>query len=179
MTDNVSRVVRALLALSVVTTAACDKKQPPRMVSLGSTDAGVSPSRPGSLQLPPKPDGPHVRIDAAAGVVHVAVEVAKTPQERRQGLMYRTELGEHDGMVFLFERDQDHTFWMQNTLISLDMIFITADFRVAGVVHRAEPKTTTQRSVGKPSRYVLEVNGGYARAMGITEGDRVTFERVF
>ena len=81
-------------------------------------------------------------------------------------------------MLFLFDREQDHAFWMENTLIPLDMIFIDDGGRIVGIVERAEPLTRTPRRVDGPSRFVLEVNGGWSKAHGVAKGDRVRFENV-
>jgi hypothetical protein len=92
--------------------------------------------------------------------------------------MFRTSLAEDAGMLFLFDESAEHTFWMANTFVALDMIFVDDDGRIVGLVERAEPGTTTARTVGVPSRYVLEVNGGWAKAHGVRAGDRVRFEDV-
>jgi uncharacterized protein len=110
--------------------------------------------------------------------VRVTVEVVSTPPRIRRGLMFRSHLGADHGMLFLMGRVADHSFWMKNTLIPLDMIFITQDMTVAGVVANAEPQTLKSRTVGKPSLYVLEVNGGWAARHGVTAGTRVAFENV-
>ena len=123
-----------------------------------------------------KPEQPMVTLFPPQGPsVAVRVEVARTPTQRERGLMYRERLDEDAGMVFVFDEDDDHTFWMKNTAIPLDMIFITRDLVVAGVVENAEPFSLTTRSCGRPSRYVLEVNGGFARKHGIVPGTRVRF----
>ena len=110
--------------------------------------------------------------------VRVTVALARTSEEQRRGLMYVQHLPVDAGMLFLMGGDAVQSFWMKNTLIPLDMIFIRADGTVAGVVESAEPKTLTSRSVGRISRHVLEVNGGFAKAHGIGEGTRVTYEHV-
>jgi hypothetical protein len=120
-----------------------------------------------------------VVVETASGGRHpVTVELARTDAERARGLMHRRDLAEDAGMLFLFAERGDHAFWMKETLIPLDMIFIDEDGRIVGIVERAEPRTLSPRSVGVPSRYVLEVNGGWARARGIARGDRVRFENV-
>jgi len=121
---------------------------------------------------------PQVVLQGQAGPVVVEVEVARTPEEQQRGLMFRTELKPDAGMLFVYQRDGDHSFWMKNTYIPLDMIFITADGRVAGVVENAEPLTTTSRQVGTPSRYVLEVNAGFFRRHGIQPGSPVSFRGI-
>ena len=89
--------------------------------------------------------------------------------------MHRKELGPMSGMIFVFDRDEDHAFWMKNTLISLDMIFIDRDEKIVGIVHEAVPLSLAQRSVGIPSRYVLEVQGGWAKKHGIKTGQAISF----
>ena len=110
--------------------------------------------------------------------VHVRVELARTSQEHSQGLMFRESLDADAGMLFLYQDEGIRVFWMRNTLIPLDMIFISADLTVAGVVENAEPQTDTQRQVGKPAQYVLEVNGGFAAAHGITADTPVEFRNI-
>jgi uncharacterized membrane protein (UPF0127 family) len=97
-------------------------------------------------------------------------EVVTTPEDRARGLMYRTSLPESRGMLFVFDSLDDHVFWMKNTYIPLDMIFIGPDMTVAGIVHNAEPQTLNGRSAGKPSIMVLEINGGLSQKLGITTG---------
>ena len=106
------------------------------------------------------------------------VEVADTPAKREMGLMYRRDLPADHGMLFIFPEESVLTFWMKNTPIPLDMIFIGSDLKIVGIVPEAAPFTLSARSVGKPSRYVLEINGGVARERGIGVGDTVRFEGV-
>lgn len=127
------------------------------------------------------PDAPapaaHVVVETSAGDRHVVrVELARTDDERARGLMWRERLDPDAGMLFLFEETAQHGFWMKNTLIPLDMIFIGEDGRIVGIVESAAPQTTTLREVDAPSRYVLEVNGGWSAAHGVRAGDRVRFE---
>jgi uncharacterized membrane protein (UPF0127 family) len=122
---------------------------------------------------------PRVVIETSAGQrLPVDVELARTADEQRRGLMGRRSLPENGGMLFLFDATRVQSFWMKNTLIPLDMVFISDDGAIVGIVESAEPLTETERSVGKPSRYVLEVNGGWTRAHGVRAGDRVRFENV-
>jgi uncharacterized membrane protein (UPF0127 family) len=128
--------------------------------------------------LPPAFAAPdRVLIDTTDGKsLSVKVEVAQTPADRARGLMFRTELPAEAGMLFKFEETGHHPFWMKNTFISLDMLFIDETGRIVGIVENAEPQTTTPRDGGS-SRYVLEVNGGYCASRGVKPGDRVRFER--
>ena len=110
--------------------------------------------------------------------VRVRVELARTGEERARGLMFREHLDADAGMLFLFEGEEIQRFWMRNTLIPLDMIFISADHRVVGIVENAEPQTDTARQVDQPSQFVLEVNGGFAATHGITAGTAVEFHNI-
>ncbi len=107
--------------------------------------------------------------------VRVKVEIARTASERQRGLMYRESLEKGTGMIFVFDDPGVQVFWMKNTMIPLDMIFIGEDLAVVGVVESAEPLTLTPRTVGVPSLYVLEVEGGFAALHGIVAGTKVRF----
>lgn len=119
---------------------------------------------------------PRVVIPAPAGDVSVTVEIAATPAKRNFGLMYRKDLGPDAGMLFVFDETSEHSFWMKNTPLPLDMIFLDEDRRIVGIVRDATPFTTTSRTVGKPSRYVLEVHGGFSAKHGLADGAQARFE---
>ncbi len=119
-----------------------------------------------------------VVLQTAGRTVRVRAEIVRTPEQRARGLMFRQKLAELQGMLFLFDRQEVQSFWMENTYIPLDMIFIDERMRVVGVVENAEPLTTVSRKVNAPSRYVLEVNGGFCRRHGIGKGTSVTFEGI-
>ncbi len=112
------------------------------------------------------------------GDVAFQVEIADSPAKREMGLQYRRELARDRGMIFLFPAESDQTFWMKNTPIPLDMIFIDRDLKIVGIVEQATPFSLDARSVGKPSQYVLEINGGLARDLGIAPGDGVRFDGI-
>jgi hypothetical protein len=124
------------------------------------------------------PAMPTVVLHASGRTVRVQVEVVRTAADRARGLMHRRELPAHRGMLFIFERQEIQSFWMQNTYIPLDMIFIDEAMRVVGVVENAAPLTTESRKVASPSRFVLEVNGGFSKQNKIGPGTRVVFEAV-
>lgn len=121
--------------------------------------------------------GPRVRISDANGSSKavVRVEVADNAQARELGLMYRQHLDPDAGMLFVFKEPQHLTFWMKNTEIPLDMIFVGADGTVAGIIENAEPFSERMVAVSGNSQYVLEVNGWFARRHGIKAGDRLEF----
>jgi uncharacterized membrane protein (UPF0127 family) len=122
--------------------------------------------------------GPHVVLHGTGGDVTVPVEIADTQAERSLGLMYRKDLAANAGMLFLFEETSVHGFWMKNTPLPLDMLFIDEQLTIVGIVADAEPYTTVARSVGVPSRYVLEVHAGFSARHGVRAGDRVSFVHV-
>lgn len=115
-----------------------------------------------------------VRFETPRGPWVVHVEIANTDATRERGLMFRRELAQDTGMLFLFPTTEEHAFWMHNTLIALDMIFLGEDRKVLGVV-TAAPQTDTLRSVHQPSRYVIEVSAGEAAAHAVGPGTRAVF----
>ncbi len=123
--------------------------------------------------------GPNVILrPQGAEPVTVRVEVQLTEEEQQRGLMYRRSLDELAGMIFVFARPEHQTFWMRNTFLPLDMIFITADRRVLGVVRNATPMTDDGREVDGDSQYVLEVRAGFADRHHITPGTPVEFVNI-
>lgn len=115
-----------------------------------------------------------ISIKTSSGTHQFVVEWAMTPQEQARGLMERTDLPPDHGMVFDFGHERPATFWMKNTPLPLDMIFIHAD----GTVYRIERDTTPYSEglipSGAPVRYVLEVNAGTAARIDLQPGDRVS-----
>lgn len=122
--------------------------------------------------------GPKVVLTTPEGEVEVKVEVVATEPKIQKGLMFRRHLPVDAGMLFLMGSEREWSFWMRNTLIPLDMIFIDKDMNVVGIVENAEPLTETLRKVGKPSSYVLEVNGGWTKQHAVAAGAKVRFENV-
>lgn len=128
---------------------------------------------PAQAPAPPPKAEPMVVFETPGGEVPVLVEVARTEPERRQGLMGRRHLPPGRGMLFLMDTERIQVFWMKNTLIPLDMIFVNEAMQVVGVVENAEPLTETGRGVRIPSRWVVEIPGGHARVAGIAPGVRM------
>ena len=112
------------------------------------------------------------------GKISVSVEVVKTQEARRLGLMYRKSLAKKRGMLFIFENEREHPFTMKNTHIPLDMIFINRSRKIAGIVNNTAPKTKGPYTINAPSLYVLEVNAGFCRENGIKKGDSVIFKNI-
>ncbi|HEX6982180.1 MAG TPA: DUF192 domain-containing protein [Balneolaceae bacterium] len=106
----------------------------------------------------------------------IEVAVADTDQERSQGLMDVRELGESKGMLFIFEGEQPRSFWMANTPLPLDIIFVNAEGEIVRIHHSAKPFSEENFLSGEPAKYVVEVNAGYTIAHDIKEGMKVGLE---
>jgi len=119
-----------------------------------------------------------VRFATPTGEAVVTVEVADTKSTIEKGLSGRTSLPPDGGMLFFMGKEQDWRFWMKDTLIPLDIIWLSKDRKIVGILHNAQPRTETSRSAGKPSLYVLEVNGGWCKAHGVHPDARVMFDNV-
>ena len=109
-------------------------------------------------------------IRSKNGVHHFTVEVAATPEQQERGLMFRKSLAGDRGMIFPYDPPQDVSFWMENTLIPLDIIFIRADGTIVRIT-KAKAVDETPLPAGEPIAVVLEIRGGRAAELGIKEGD--------
>ena len=114
-----------------------------------------------------------LEIVTKAGVRAFVVELATNDAERERGLMFRKELPEGRGMLFDFQEERPVSFWMRNTYVPLDMIFIRGDGRILSIAENTKPLSDALIPSGGPVRAVLEVIGGTARKLGIAPGDRV------
>ena len=114
-----------------------------------------------------------LEIVSKSGVHTFTVEMALTPEEQAKGLMFRRELPEGEGMLFDFHHEQPASFWMKNTYVSLDMIFIRGDGTILKIAENTVPLSEALVQSGGPVRAVLEVVAGTARKLGIAPGDRV------
>ncbi|HTH98511.1 MAG TPA: DUF192 domain-containing protein [Stellaceae bacterium] len=114
-----------------------------------------------------------VYIDTVKGPRHFTVEVAQTEPQREQGLMFRQSLPANAGMLFLYGQPQQAAFWMKNTFIPLDMLFIGADGHIVNIAKRAVPMSQATIYSSGPVQAILEINGGTADKLGIKPGDMV------
>jgi uncharacterized membrane protein (UPF0127 family) len=167
MTPRTAAVAAALLLLACT---ASGHRASPDMTSDPKDKLGKD------YRAPPLPRGHVVLHDPYGGAHRVQVEIAADDDSRERGLMWRQRLAAGSGMLFAFPTSAEHSFWMKNTLIPLDMIFITRDRRVVGVVANAQPGDLHPMGPEAESEYVLEVPGGWAAAQGIAPGSRVEIE---
>ncbi len=121
-------------------------------------------------QFPPST----LSIESAGGDRHgLTVRVASTPEQLARGLMFVTEMGEWEGMLFDFGITRPASMWMRNTPLPLDIVFIRADGVISNIAARTEPYSRTPIPSDGPVRYALEIHGGRCELLGIKAGDRV------
>jgi uncharacterized protein len=107
----------------------------------------------------------------------IDIEIADEEAKTQQGLMYRKSMDENRGMLFIFPKPATHAFWMKNTLISLDIIFLDENKKIIKIHKHTTPQSLKDLPSGGPTLYTVEVNAGYTDKYGISEGDMVNFTR--
>jgi len=165
------------------TTAATDPTATATATSAGGRCivplVSTAPAIPGAAgeRCPADPQGrfklARAKVNIPDAKASVDAELARSVAEGERGLMYRKEMGEEEGMLFYIEEKRVQTFWMHNTCIPLDMLFIDDDGTIVGIVESAPVLDDGARQVDCPSRYVLEVNAGWTRRHGVKPGQRV------
>jgi hypothetical protein len=111
-------------------------------------------------------------------LVAIGIEIADTPERREIGLMGRPSVGDDQGMLFVFEERQPLSFWMENTIISLDMVFADADGTILTIHRNTIPYSRESYSSTAPGKFVLEVRGGWCDKFGVNVGDRLEWKRI-
>lgn len=138
-----------------------------------ATNAAQCPRDPtGNLKLP---SGKVTFLDAA-GSPQVDVELARDELSRERGLMYRTSMAKDRGMLFSWQDQQVRNFWMHNTCIPLDMLYINKEGIIAGILEQVPTLNDAPRGVRCPVAHVLELNAGWARAHGVAPGMKVKID---
>lgn len=121
----------------------------------------------------------NIYIEKGEGeVLTISVEIADTPREIEKGLMYRENLATDSGMIFIMPYESNWSFWMKNTLIPLDMIFVSKDLEIVYILERAEPcviENCGSYSAGQEVLYIIEVNGDWTLNNGVKVGNKVVF----
>lgn len=134
---------------------------------------------------PPVQSGPQFQnegllsfLDASTGqpLQRIDIEVAQDELEIRRGLMYRQSMKPDQGMLFLMPVEEPQSFWMLNTYISLDIIFVNEAMEIVKIQANTEPRSLQSVPSERPAKYVVEVNAGFCAKHGIEEGDRISFE---
>jgi len=161
----------ALIVVAVLTTLTNSSD------TVMTTDTG--PSNSGSLpQLKFTKNGELTFISAKnTFITTIDIEIADTPEKRSMGMMYRNSLGERQGMLFVFPAEEYQSFWMKNTAVSLDMIFVSAKNEVVTLHENTTPYSPQSYSSTKPAQFVVEVNAGFVEEHEIKVGDRIRWQR--
>ena len=136
--------------------------------------AAALPSRAAEPQLQQFATAP-LTIVSASGSHRFTVELAESPAQMEQGLMFRRSLAADAGMLFDFKQPTMATMWMHNTLIPLDMLFVDQQGLIVNIAQRAVPESDATIAAAAPVRAVIELNGGTADRLGIKPGDRVLY----
>lgn len=113
--------------------------------------------------------------NTGSSIKSIDIEIADDSAQRAQGLMYRKSMDDDKGMLFIMERNEQQGFWMKNTYIPLDIIYVSADSTIVDIYKNAKPLTTTSMPSRGPAKYVVEVNGGWTTKYGIAKGDKINF----
>ncbi|SFE52201.1 DUF192 domain-containing protein [Thermoflexibacter ruber] len=116
-----------------------------------------------------------IKKDNQQEIKKIDIEIADSDGERQQGLMYRTQLEDSQGMLFIFPETEMQSFWMKNTLISLDILFVNENMEIVTIQKYAQPKSEQSLRSTKPAKYVVEVNAGFCDRYQVNEGDLVKF----
>ena len=148
--------------MAVASSAACSAQTPTAAEIQAGAQAGLQRVR--------------LTIHSATGDHRFTIEVAATPQQQETGMMFRRSVGANRGMIFPYNPPQSVAFWMRNTLIPLDLIFIRADGSIARIA-TAKPLDETLVPSGEPIAAVLEIRSGRSAELGVREGDRVDWPR--
>ena len=117
-----------------------------------------------------------IKKDAPDSLIELAIELALSDTEQRQGLMYRRHMEENQGMLFIFDEPEPRSFWMRNTYISLDIVYCDQNRQIVSIHEKLLPLYSKQIPSIKPAQYVLEVVGGFCEKYGIELGDSFEFE---
>jgi len=157
-------MLRLMIALALAATASACNAEP-------QGSAMRPAAAPTSSELPRVP----LEVRSGSRTHRFTVEVARTSQEQARGLMFRERLGPGEGMLFPFSPPRPASFWMKNTLIPLDMIFIRPDGTIGRIAANTVPHSLESVAFGEPAAAVLEIAGGRSAALGIREGDRVSW----
>jgi len=153
--------MRCFVVCACLSLAACSP-QP-------ATEPGTMPELDGTFEFALKiinDSGEHLEFD---------VYLATRFEQQRQGLMFVRDMPERTGMLFVYDRDGEHSMWMKNTYIPLDMIFARSDGTVSSIIHDTVPLTLKSNGSTEPVRYVLELNAGAARRFGIGKGSMLVW----
>ena len=154
------RIIAALLSLGL---AACSPQPSVKMGTMPDLDGSFDFAE---LEI----------INDAGDSLRFDIYLAESPEQQRRGLMFVRSMPDTTGMLFVYEDDDFHSMWMKNTFIPLDMIFARSDGSVSSVISNTTPLTLNSNQSREPVSYVLELNAGIARRMGIGQASRLIWD---
>lgn len=158
-------MVRGLILLLVLCLALSCKEEPKAKV----VSKTISFTKEGELQV--------YRDSSDSLICNFDIEIADNEYETQTGLMHRASMEKDRGMLFIFPDERIHSFYMKNTQIPLDILYLTSSMKVASIKENAEPYNETSISSGVPVQYVLEINAGLSQELGIEVGDSIAFRK--
>lgn len=155
---------RMFLILPLLAATACGTGEPPAQ-QMPSTEISF------------RDDGQLTFHRGEETIVDIAIEIADSDSSRTRGLMQRTSMPDRSGMLFVFPYEELQSFWMANTLIYLDLMFLDSDGRIVSIARSARPLSTEPVPSIRPAEYVLETEAGFVDTWGVVEGDSVSWTR--
>lgn len=163
------KVILPMMLLLSVLSACTNEKEPTRPPAKKLTDGQPQFMKEGELTF----------LDAAGNTLtKIDIEIAETPAEQQQGLMNRSFMRNDQGMLFIFDRDEPRSFWMKNTIIPLDIMYVTSGMHIVSIAADAQPFSEASIPSQGPAMYVVEVNSGFAAQYGITPGMKISFAKM-
>ena len=167
---NTSKHIRSGIVILAIALSACTMPANSKSASNGcGSSASLEASPAGLAQT-------HLCITSGTKTRQFTVEIARTSMEQAKGLMFRTELADNAGMIFPFPEPKVASFWMKNTVIPLDIIFIRANGTIESIAENTIPYSTAPVEAGEPVVSVLELRGGLTSELGISAGDKVVWQ---
>ena len=119
-----------------------------------------------------------LKNDGKTEIKKIEVELAENDDERTQGLMYRKSMDDTKGMLFVFQREEPQSFWMKNTIMSLDIMYVNSNKEIVKIYKSTTPFSENSLPSEKPATYVVEVASGFTDRYGIKEGDKISYQKM-
>jgi len=157
-----------LVAIVMVLMTACKEKNPDKPAVNGGNDSGFTFKKEGELIFN--------KADSAV-IKQIDIEIAETEAERQQGLMNRPWMEETQGMLFIFDENKPLSFWMRNTIIPLDIMFVNADLKIVSIAENTQPYSEKNIPSKGNAQYVVEVVAGFSKKYDVKAGDFIVFSR--
>ena len=157
-------ILIGFFCLSILTLQSCKKDKKHELIS-----TKIEFKHEGNLSL----------LDSTKSVIkEIQIEIADNDFEQQTGLMYRKQMDNNNGMLFVFDKSEIKSFYMKNTYISLDIIYIDANSTIINIVKKAEPLNETSLYSDAPAKYVLEINAGLSEKWGLKKGNKISFTKL-